>query len=283
MINVKLISPNFSDLISPNVEAKQFPDGENYVRIPELNKYREKEVTLFHRLYPNQDRMLIQALLLLNILKNIDAKVTLVSPYLPYARQDKIFLEGEPPSSEIICKILADAGANKLLTFDCHFLKKEGKFTYGGLDIENISMARFLVEHAEKKFNDKFLIISPDVGASYMSKEFGGGHMEKVRGTYVEGQETYRKIDKLESDVDFKDKNVLIMDDMISTGSTMLKAVENVKKGGASKVVCAATHGFFLKDSFSKLSSSCDYFFVSDSIPSQVSHVSIRVPLKNLI
>ncbi len=283
MMDVNLVSPNFSDLFEPNIEIKQFPDGENYVRIPNLSKFRGKELVLLHRLYPDQDRMLMQALLLLNILKNIDANVTLISPYLPYARQDKIFLEGEPPSSEIVCKILADAGAKKLITFDCHFLKKEGAFTYGGLNIENLSMAKYLVEHAEKKFNSKFLVITPDVGASYMSKEFGGAHMKKVRGGYAEGKEAYRRIDKLESDIDFRDKDILVMDDIISTGSTMIKAVENVKKGGAKRVICAATHGFFLKDSLSKLNSLSDYVFTTDSIPSPTSHVSIREPLKNLI
>jgi len=91
---MKLVSPNFSDLLSPNIEIKQFPDGENYVRIPNLSECKDEEILLFHRLYPDQDRMLMQCLLLLNILKNIDANVKLISPYLPYARQDKIFLEG---------------------------------------------------------------------------------------------------------------------------------------------------------------------------------------------
>ena len=60
--------------------------------------------------------------------------------------------------------------------------------------------------------------------------------MEKVRGEYVEGEETYRKIEEVKGDFDVEGKNVLILDDMISTGGTMLRAVDNIKKGGAKKV-----------------------------------------------
>jgi ribose-phosphate pyrophosphokinase len=280
---MKLVSPNFSDLLTPNIEIKQFPDGENYVRITIIEQCKGKDVTLFHRLYPDQDKMLIQALFILNILKKVDASVTLVSPYLPYARQDKIFLEGEPASAEIICKLLADAGVKKLVTFDCHFLKKEGTFKYGGLTIENISMARYLLEHAEKKFNETFIVVSPDVGASYMAEKFGGGHMKKVRGGYAEGKEAYREIEILESNIDFNNKSVLILDDIVSTGGTMIRAVENAKKGNAKRIVCAATHGLFLKDSLSTLKSLCDYVFASDSVPSSVSYVSIKIALKDLL
>lgn len=280
---MQLTSPNFSDYGTPNIEMKQFPDGDDYVRILDAPACKGNEVTLFHRLYPEQDRSLVQLFLILSVLRKLDAKVTLVSPYLPYARQDKLFLDGEALSSEVICAMIKDAGVKKLVTLDCHFLKKQGAFKYGGLDIENISMARYLVGHAEKKFNCKFLVISPDVGASYMSKEFGGRHMKKVRGEYNKGKEAYRKIEKIESDIDFKGKDVLIMDDMVSTGGTMIKAVENVKKGGAKRVVCATTHGFFLKDSLARLGAVADYVFASDSIPCQVGFVSAKLPLKNLI
>jgi ribose-phosphate pyrophosphokinase len=91
----------------------------------------------------------------------------------------------------------------------------------------------------------------------------------------VEGGEAYRKIETVEMEGNVKGKSVLIIDDMISTGGTMLKAVENVKKGGAKKVICAATHGFFLKGSLGKLKE-CGEVFVTDSIRTEVSGISIR-------
>jgi len=274
---MQLISPNFSDILPANFEIKAFPDGDSYVRILDLEKYKGKDVTLFHRLYPNQNDSLMQAILIIRLLKKAKCNVSMVAPYLPYSRQDKTFLEGESKSAEVICNLLSESGVKKLITFDCHFLKKEGEFKYGKLNIKNISLSRALVELAKQKFNNEhFEVISPDQGASYLVEEFGGKSMKKIRGDYIEGQEAYRKIERIEGDFDLGGKNVLIIDDMVSTGGTMVKAVENVKKGGAKKVGCATIHGFFLKDSLQRLKSSADFVFASDTIPNEVAEVNIR-------
>ncbi len=276
---MRFVSPNFSDLAEPNIEIKTFPDGDSYVRVPSIKK---EESVLFHRLYPEQNTAILQAVLMLETLKRAGASTTLVSPYLPYSRQDKVFREGEAMSAEIICKLLLEAGARKLVTIDCHFLKKEGTFTYGGLEIENFSANKLLIEHARKKMGE-IEIITPDIGAKYLVEEFGGKGMEKKRGGYQKGEEAYRKIEFVERKFEVKGKNILILDDMISTGGTMIKAVENVKKGGAERVFCAATHGLFLKNSLKKLKEICDGVFVTDSIPSPVSEVSIIPLLKDYL
>lgn len=278
-----LISPNFSDVLPPNFELKSFPDGDSYVRVLDIEKYKGKDVTLFHRLYPNQNESLVQLLFVLNLLKDAKCSVTLVSPYLPYSRQDKIFIEGESKSAEVVCEILSAHGVRKLVTFDCHFLKKEGEFNYGGLKIQNISLNRALVDRAKEKFkSEHFEVISPDQGASYLVEEFGGQSMKKVRGDYVKGKEAYRKIEKVEGDFDLKGKNVLIIDDMVSTGGTMFKAVENVKKGGAKKVGCATVHGFFLKGSLDKLKSMADFVIATNTIPNDAGEVNFKEELKEI-
>lgn len=276
---MRFISPNFSDLAEPNIETKAFPDGDSYVRLSDIKK---EDSVLFHRLYPEQNTSIFQAILMLDTLKRAGAPTVLVSPYLPYSRQDKVFREGEAKSAEIVCNLLADAGAEKLVTVDCHFLKKEGTFTYGKLEIENLSANKLLIEHAKSKAGE-VEVISPDAGAKYLVEDVGGKSMEKKRGEYQEGNEAYRKIESMERDFEVKGKNILILDDMISTGGTMIKAVENVKKGGAEKIYCAATHGFFLKESLEKLRKICDGVFVTDSIPSEVSEVSIRSLVKKCL
>ncbi|MEK6982203.1 MAG: ribose-phosphate diphosphokinase [Candidatus Micrarchaeota archaeon] len=279
---MKLVSPNFADLLSPNIEIKRFPDGDSYVRIPNLEAYRDKDVTIFHRLYPQPDVSILQTLFMLNSLHAVNASTTLVAPYLPYARQDKIFLEGEVKSADIICSLLASAGLKKLITFNCHFMKKEGEIENQGLKIKNISFAEQLIEHAKKKFdNKKFDIIAPDKGALYLVEKFGGKAMEKVRGGYVKGDVAHRAISKMVADFELKEKNVLIVDDMISGGGTMIEACKVLREMGAKKIFCAATHGFFLNDALLKLNEVCDGVFVSNSIPSPVSEVDILQELKN--
>ncbi|MBN1169788.1 ribose-phosphate pyrophosphokinase, partial [Candidatus Micrarchaeota archaeon] len=78
---------------------------------------------------------------------------------------------------------------------------------------------------------------------------------------------------------DVKGMNVLIIDDMISTGGTMIRGVENVKKGGAKKILCAATHGFFLKESLGRLRAVADDVFTTNSIPNEAARIDIKTLL----
>jgi ribose-phosphate pyrophosphokinase len=279
---MKIVCPSFSDMYGPNVEIKKFPDGDSYVRVPSAKEAEGKDVVVFNRLYPEQDSAIFQTVLVLRALKAHNPKsITLVVPYLPYSRQDKLFKEGEVKSAEILCELLKNEGVDELVTFDCHFLKKEGEFEYGSLKIKNISLNRKLVEKAQEIAGGELEIISPDEGANYLVAEFGGSSMKKERGEYAEGGEAYREIKDVKMDKDVSGKSVLIIDDMISTGGTMLRGVENVKKGGAKSVICTAAHGFFLKGSLEKLKEAGEVF-VSDTIPTEVSKVSIKPMLEEM-
>ena len=271
---MRFTSPTFSDLYGADMEVKRFPDGDCYVRLLRPEKGRG-EAYLLHRLYPGQDQSLVQAVLMLGAVSELGYSPVLVAPYLPYSRQDKVFREGEAKSAELVCRMLKDAGAERLITFDCHFLKKKGEFEYGGLKIENLSMNGELVKAAGEKFGGPFEVISPDMGARYLVEDFGGKSMEKERGEMAEGEEAYREIKEMKVEGDFRGKSVLILDDMVSTGSTMVKAAEKLKGEDAAKVMFAATHGFFLKGSLGKLRALGEVI-VSDSIPSPASEVSIK-------
>ncbi len=273
MEQTTLISPNFSDLLEPNIEFKKFPDSDLYIRI--IPKIKTKDITLYHRLYPNQNESLMQLFLILKTLKEKNCNVNLISPYLPYCRQDKIWKEGEPLSSKYICEIISFAGAEKLTTFDCHFLKKEGEFEYGGLKIRNISLNSKLIQFAKEHYfkTGDFEVISPDMGSEYMVGN-SGKSMKKTRGDYQKGNEAYRTVEKIEMDFEVSRKNILIIDDMVSGGGTMIKAVENLKEHNAKKIVCATTHGFFLKNSLEKLEAMCDGVFCSNTIENRSAQVN---------
>lgn len=266
----KIVSPTFSDLFIPNIELRKFPDGDSYVRVPHAKTLKDKDIVVYHRLYPNQNTSLIQAVFIANALGEARS-IALISPYLPYSRQDKIGSEGEIKSSEAVVHMLKAAGYSSITTFDCHFLKKTGEFEYAGMKIKNITLSGLLIEHAKKRLGEDFEVISPDAGANYMSN---GKAMRKVRGEYGKGNIIYRNIEKMEIDFNVNGKNILIIDDMISTGSTMMKAIENLRKNGAGKIALAAAHGFFLKDSLKRLGQLSDYIFVSNAIPSSASEVN---------
>ncbi len=293
-----IISPNFKEMGEPNVVMKRFPDRDSYVRVENPLSGEGRQVRLFHRLYPEQDHEIFNAFLLLDTLSRSKAEVRLISPYLPYSRQDKTFKQGEAKSAEVLCTLLKKAGAKELVTIDCHFLKKEGEFEYAGLKIRNLSANKLLIEHAKEKLQtDELEVISPDQGANYLVSDYGGKSMKKVRGDYEEGSDVCRSIDSMKMDFDVKGKDVLIIDDMISTGGTMMKAVENARSAGAERVLCAATHGFFLKkkihypprivrgekaevgfilkDSYEEIKKKTDAVFVTNSIPHEAAEVDI--------
>ena len=275
---MKFVFPSCSDLSEPNVEVKEFPDGDSYVRVPDAKDAEGKDVVVLNRLYPRQNTAIFQTILALRAIKEAKPKsITLIVPYLPYSRQDKVVKVGEVKSAEILCELLKSEGVDKLITFDCHFLKKEGEFNYGGLKIRNISLNKLLIEKArELAGGEELEIMSPDEGANYLVEDFGGSSMEKKRGDYIEGDVAYREIEEVKLNTDVDNKHVLILDDMISTGGTMVKAAENVKAKGAKSIICAATHGFFLNNSLEKLQEVAGEVFVSNTIQSPVSLVEIK-------
>lgn len=279
-----LVSPNFSDLFTPNLEIGKFPDGDTHLRIPQLASCRGQQVVIYHRLYPNQNDGLMELLLILDAVKHEGAtSITVVSPYLPYARQDKQTIDGEVASSHVICNLLASSGCSKFVTFDCHFLNAEGEEKYGDLTIKNISMNNDLIAYARQQFaGQSFEVIGPDAGAAYLVKTAGGKSLKKVRKGYTDNKIGYRHIDSMEGDFDVRDKNVLLLDDMISTGSTMIKALEKMTEGGAKRVICAATHGLFLYNCLDLMRKHTDIIYASDSILTAQSTVSIRTKLEDL-
>jgi ribose-phosphate pyrophosphokinase len=277
-----LISPNFSDIFSPNIEIGQFPDGDIHVRVPPILECKGQDVVIFHRLYPRQNTSLMGLFLILDSLKEIGAKhVTVVAPYLPYSRQDKKKLNGEVASAFVVCNMLARAGCDKLITFDCHFLNKEGPAEFGELKIENISMGKALVEYAKATafLGEPCEVITPDMGANYLVKEHGGKSYSKVRKEYEGDKIAYRDVGQMDGDFDVKDKNVLLLDDMISTGATMICALEKLTEGRAKKICCAATHGLFLYNCVDKIKKFTPYVFSSDSIINDNAKVSIKEKL----
>jgi len=262
--------------------SKRFPDGDEYVRIPQ--EVAGREIVLLHRCWPDQNSKLVQLLLIMRTLKELGAlKITLQIPYLPYARQDKRVLEGESVSAQIICKLLKEAGAERLVTLDCHFLKREGDFEYAGLKITNISAATPLLDCAGKGTKSPF-IITPDEGAAYFAQtRKHAAVLKKIRGEYGKGKTAYRKIESLQASENFNVAgwNVVIIDDIVGSGSTMIRAVQLAKKAGAKSITCACTHGMFLNGADRKLLSAGARKLIStNSIPTKYACVDAEKLLR---
>ncbi len=256
------------------VVIKQFPDGDSYVRLP--REVKGEDVLIYSRCYPNQNSRLMELLLMISACRDLGASsVRAFIPYLPYARQDKRILAGESISSETICSLLNSSGLDELITFDCHFLKRSGQFKYAGLDIQNLTAAPILLKLAKTGLRST-LVITPDQGAADLAKdEKGSQTMKKVRGEYDKGNTAYRKVDSLSADFYVEGRDVILIDDIVAGGSTMLKAVKLCKKGKARKIICATTHGQFLNHADKKIKrAGASKLVTTDSIKSIYSKVN---------
>jgi ribose-phosphate pyrophosphokinase len=272
-----LVSPNCADLCAPNFEIKKFPDCENYVYIPDIDKLMGKEVILLHRCYPDQDSRLFQLFHILEVVRPLAARVTALVPYLPYARKDEKAQKGEVKSASLLCGMLANAGVDELVTFDCHFMQEgEGKKNYAGLNIDNRSLAPELLAYVKPKVNNP-VFISPDIGTAYMVKMVGGVSMEKTLGDYVNGPVAFRQIIEEKLDFDVTGRDIILIDDMIIAGETMIRAAQVCKKGGAKRIICAAVHGLLVSCAFDKIrAAGAKEVVVSDSIPGPAAVVSVK-------
>lgn len=278
------VSQNSSYLFPANIELKSFPDKESHIFIKDIEACRGLPAQVLHRCYPKQDSSLLQLALIGKTVSKSASRCEAIIPYLPYARQDKIWKPGEALSAEITVQLLAASGFSSIATFDCHFLKKPGVFQYGGLTIRNFSLNEELVNYFKARKPDA-IFISPDQGASYIVDYVGGKSMVKTRGEYKNNKRTAaRPVASLNADFEVKDRDVVILDDMIAGGGTMIKAIRAVLSLGAKSVCCGCTHGLFLGDAYTKLQDAgAEEIISSNTIASEASKLDILNTLRGRI
>lgn len=270
-----------------NVTSRIFPDGETYVNIN--TDVNDRNAIIVQTMFPSQNNSLIEFLLIADATKDLGARtITGVVPYLAYSRQDRKFQSGEALSAKTVATLMKAVGVEKLITVDTHYQHKgPGKFDFFGIECINVSAGRLLLDHIKEKIDLDLMTIGPDLGSSEMIKYATGEEMflTKEKRCPVCGklaQECECKIKKkkyeiteIDSKYNFHGKNVVILDDIIASGGTMIKAAKKIKSEGAKKVIAAATHGLFMKDSLIQLKELTDYLVVTDSIATPVSNVSV--------
>ena len=248
-------------------DTQTFPDGECYTRINAAT-LKDDDVVIVQNTYP--DNNFIEMLLIEDAVKGLGAKsVTLVIPYFGYARQDRIFKPGEPESAKILSKCLA-MGCDRVMTIDLH---KEDTLKYFERPYKDLKAAEAIADFFMDK--DVDMVFSPDIGAAGRAKDVGErlgkpyDHLEKTR---LSGTEVRIK----PANSDCTGKNILIVDDMISTGGTIVTATRQLKEAGAKTVSVACTHGVFVNNALDRLEgSNIDGVYCANTLPSKVSKISI--------
>ena len=249
-----------------NTISKRFPDNEFYVRI--TDSLKGDHAIIVQTTYP--DPNIVELFLLQNAVEEAGAKeISVVIPYFGYARQDTKFKDGEPISAKALANLIS-LSADKVITVDPH---KEYILDFFSTSAFSCTAVPELANYLNKKNID--MLLAPDKGALNRNKQAAKiincdlDYMEKTR---IDGNTIEIKPKKL----DAENKNVAIIDDIISTGGTMAKSIEELKKQGAKNVYVACTHGLFAGNAIKKLDSAGVTEIIStDTVYSKFSKVKI--------
>lgn len=260
-----------------NVETRKFPDGEKYVRI--LGDVEGKNVVVVQSMYHRPDEYLLEYFLMVDALKDLGAKKVIgVIPYFAYARQDQRFKPGEAISLKTVSKLIEKAGTDELYVIDVHRHRvEEAEFSrLVNIPVYYLTAMPELAKYAVEHFNlDNPVVIGPDVEAKFWAKiaaETIGAEYDYLEKQRISDREVVIKPKKL----NVKGREVLIVDDIVSTGGTMVRAIEVIKREGAKRIITACTHPVLVEDALTKiLMAGAEALIGTDTIPSPVSVVSV--------
>jgi len=253
-------------------QVRVFADGESKITLS--GKISKRKSIVVQSIYPPVDTNLIQALSLISKAKETSSEVIAVIPYMGYARQDREFLPGEIVTMKVLGKLFKGAGASKIVAVDIH--SKIG-FKHFSIKTKNVSAIPELVRYFKKLSLKNPLVVSPDQGGKERAQEFA-----KELGSEFIALE--KKRDRKTGKVKIKTKNLeevanrdlILVDDMISTGGSIVKATEFLKKQKCKKVYVACTHALLMNNAEKRIRKAGVTKIVSaNTIPGKTSIVDI--------
>jgi len=221
-----------------NTNIKRFADGEIYIEINE--NIRGNSVFVIQSTSSPVNDNIMELLLCIDALRRSSAKnITAVIPYFGYARQDRKVAPRTSISAKVVSNLITNAGASRIVTVDLHAGQIQGFFD---IPVDNLFTTPLFARNIKKKFKTKNLIcVSPDVGG-----------VQRTRGLATKLKIDLAIIDKRRPEAgksevmniigDVKEKNCIIVDDIIDSGGTIVNAAEALKKAGATDVYVFVTH-----------------------------------------
>jgi ribose-phosphate pyrophosphokinase len=242
---------------SLNREGKRyFPDGEIYMKILKIKKLKGKRVVVLHSGAPKPNEGIVELELILQILKDNKIEPEVFFTYFPYGMQDKVFEKGETNVAEnLIEKLINYYKVKKIYLIDPHF---EGRKWVKKYPIVSVSAIPILMERAKRDFGKEILFLATDPGGRRRFKIPG---FDKVRkNSYTVELRVPEKLKKM-----IRGKIVGIVDDVLKTGTTLLKVYEQCKKYGAKEVVCLVSHGV-LREGILKVKRKYSRVYLTNSI-----------------
>lgn len=255
---------------------KRFPDGEMYLRVG--GRLEGDDVVVVQS--TRTDENLLELLLLEEAVREAGARRTLVVvPYFSYARQDRRFFPGEPVSARAMCRHV-ELDADAVITVDLHSAQTLAHFTKPAFEASGIpAIARLLRERPTD------LLVSPDKGgvervrrmAQLLDKPWISLEKRRIDAEHVE-------LSLPDSfPVPVEGKHAVIIDDVITTGGTVVEAAKLLKKHGLGAISAACTHGLFLRDAFERIKAVTDEVYSTDTLGNPAEKASVAPDIAQIL
>ena len=253
-------------------EVKIFPDGESKITLK--GKFSKNKTIVIQSVYPPVDTNLIQLLSMISKAKENSNEVIAVIPYLGYARQDREFLPGEIVTMKVLGNLFKGLGLSKIIVIDIH--SKIGLKQFK-IKSENWTAIPDLVKYFKKIKMEDPLIVSPDQGGKERAEKFAKeADLDFIALQKFRDRKTGR-VRIRNGDLDnVKGRDLILVDDMISTGGSIVKATEFLKKQKCKRVFVACTHALLINNAGKKIKDAGVTKIIStNSIPGKTSIVDI--------
>jgi ribose-phosphate pyrophosphokinase len=253
--------PELTDEIAANLDCEvspvtlyDFANGEIYCRFEE--SVRGSDAFVVQAMTAPINQWVMESLVMIDALKRASAKrITLVAPFYPYARQDKKTLAREPISAKLMADLYRAAGANRIMAVDLHTAQIQG---FLDAPLDHLTALPVLSDHiAARVDTERLTIVSPDAGRVRVAEKYTDrlncplAIIHKRRDSKVPNEaKVFEVVGEVEG------RTCVLVDDMIDTGGTIVKAAEALQAQGASDILCAATHGIFSGPAIDRLKNS---------------------------
>lgn len=253
-------------------EMKVFPDGESKITLK--GKFSKNKTIVIQSVYPPVDTNLIHLFSMISKAKENSNEVIAVIPYLGYARQDREFLPGEIVTMKVLGSLFKGLGLSKIIVIDIH--SKIGLKQFK-IKSENLTAIPDLVKYFKKIKMEDPLIVSPDQGGKERAEKFAKeADLDFIALQKFRDRKT-GKVRIKNGDLDnVEGRDLILVDDMISTGGSIVKATEFLKKQKCNRVFVACTHALLINNAEKKIKNAGVTKIIStNSIPGKTSIVDI--------
>src|SRR5438105_2934905 len=247
------------------VSLYSFSDGENYVQIDE--NVRGADVFVIQPTSPPVNDNLMELLIMLDAFKRSSARrITAVIPYYGYARQDRQDKPRVPITSKLCADLISAAGADRVLTLDLHASQIQGFFN---IPVDHLFAAPVIVRHMRDLQQPDLTIVSPDAGGVERARAYAkrlGASLAIIDKRRVAANQT--EVMHIIGEVE--DRNVVVVDDIIDTGGTLIHSVEALLKQGARSISAACTHAVLSGPAIQRINDSrLVHVIATNSMPTQ--------------